>query len=259
MQKEVALFCLILLVNNGNFTIYELIVIGFIRNNYLMLEYLFEPYNTPFLYAFYFMLGIMSLEILSLLAGLGLSEIIDNLFDATDVGLDVEADADFDIEGDADVQSSFISKYIAWIKVKNVPMLILLIIFLASFSITGFIGQSLLNRFADFTLPSLFAVPAAMILGFPAYKYIAKALGENLFREETTALLEKSFIGEVAEINIGTARKGLPAEAKFKDKFGQLHYFLVEPEDEDDGFVLGTKVELTGKEQNTFKAIRIKQ
>ena len=218
-----------------------------------MFEYLFEPYNTPFLYAFLFMLGIMGLEIISLVAGLGLSEIVDNLFDATDVGLEMETD----IDGDAEIEGNFISKYISWIKVKNVPMLILLIVFLAAFSITGFIGQSVLSRFLDFTLPLWAAVPAAMIIGFPAYKRVSKILGEKLFKEETSALSEKTFIGEIAEINTGTAKLGFPAEAKFKDQFGQLHYFMVEPEEDDEEFEQGTRVKLTQLDSRSFKAIKI--
>ena len=165
-----------------------------------MIEYLFEPYNTPFLYAFLFMLGILGLELISLLAGLGLSEMIDNLFDATDVGL--EADADSDVE----FENSFLSKYIAWIKVKNVPMLILVILFLASFAITGFLTQSILSRFFGFTLSSLFSVPIAIFVGLPAYRWSAKVLGEKLFKEETSAISENTFIGLIAEINTGTAR-----------------------------------------------------
>lgn len=219
-----------------------------------MLEYLSEPYNTPFLYAFYFMLGILSLELISLLAGLGLSEMIDNLFDATDVGLEVDAD----VEGDMELENSFLSKYIAWIKVKNVPMLILVIVFLACFSIIGFLTQSLLIRIFEFTLPTWIASITSAVIGFPFYRMISGFLGERLFKEETSAISEGTFIGKIAEINVGTARTGFPAEAKLKDQFGQLHYFLVEPEEIDDFFEQGTKVELIRKENNTFKAIKLK-
>lgn len=197
------------------------------------------------------MLGILGLEVLSLLAGLGLSEVIDNLFDATDVGLDT------DIDGDAEIENSFISKYIAWIKVKNVPMLILLIVFLAAFSITGFVGQSFLVRIFDLVLPKWVAILGAIAIGFPIYKWTSGLLGEKIFKEETSALSEKTFIGQIAEINTGTARVGLPAEAKLKDHFGQLHYFLVEPEDENETFEQGTEVQLIRKDENTFKAIKL--
>lgn len=219
-----------------------------------MLEYLSEPYNTPFLYAFYFMLGILSLELISLLAGLGLSEMIDNLFDATDVGLEVDAD----VEGDMELENSFLSKYIAWIKVKNVPMLILVIVFLGCFSIIGFLTQSLLIRIFEFTLPTWAASITSAVIGFPLYKMISKFLGERLFREETSAISEGTFVGQIAEINVGTARAGFPAEAKIRDRFGQLHYFMVEPEETEDFFEQGTKVELIRKEDNTFKAIKLK-
>ncbi|MEQ9264736.1 MAG: YqiJ family protein [Balneolaceae bacterium] len=217
-----------------------------------MLEYIFEPYNTPFLYAFYFMLGILSLEVLSLLAGLGISEVIDNLFDATDVGLEA------DVDGDVGLENSFLSKYIAWIKVKDVPMLILVIIFLAAFSMVGFLGQSILFRLFEIILPKWASITGAVFLGFPIYKWTARILGEKVFREETSALSEKTFIGQIAEINTGTARVGLPAEAKLKDHFGQLHYFMVEPEDENETFEQGSKVELIRKDENTFKAIKLK-
>lgn len=216
-----------------------------------MLEYLFEPYNTPFLYALYFMLGILGLEVLSLLAGLGISEVIDNLFDATDVGLEA------DIDGDVELENSFLSKYVAWIKVKNVPMLILVIVFLAAFSITGFVGQSALVRFFDIILPGWAAIIGAIAIGFPFYKWFSGILGEKVFKEETSALSERTFIGQIAEINTGTARIGLPAEAKLRDHFGQLHYFLVEPENEGETFEQGTEVQLIRKDENTFKAIKL--
>lgn len=218
-----------------------------------MIDYLFEPYNAPFLYALYFMLGILGLEILSLIAGLGLSEIVDNLFDATDVGLDNEIDADVEIEG------NFITKYIAWIKVKNVPMLILVIVFLASFSITGFVGQSALVRFFDFVLPTWASILGFGLAAVPGYYWVSKFLGEKLFKEETSAVSEKTFLGQTAEINMGTAKLGLPAEAKLKDQYGQLHYFLVEPETDGEEFEQGTKVQLIRKENNSFKAIKLKQ
>ncbi len=67
-------------------------------------------------------------------------------------------------------------------------------------------------------------------------------------------MFESSFVGEEVEIVIGTSRSGFPAEAKFKDMYGQLHYIMVEPEDAEIEFKQGTKVVLTEKKGSTFKA-----
>ena len=213
-----------------------------------MLEYLFEPYNTPFFYSFSVLLVILGLELLSLILGLGFSQFIDNIFDGGDIAL--EADVDSDVE----FENGFVSKYIAWVKVKDVPVLILLIIFLGSFSIIGFSLQSILNQFLEFTLPLIIAVPLSIVLCMPLYLWVSKKLGTKLFKEETSALLESSFVGKVAEIVVGTSRLGYPAEAKLKDIYGQLHYIMVEPEDDEIEFKQGTKVVLTEKKGLIFSA-----
>lgn len=221
-----------------------------------MADYLLAPYNTPFFYSLMFLLVILGLELISLLMGAGLSEIIDNVFDATDVGIG-DIDADVDMDSDVEMENSFLSRYIAWIKVKNVPMLILLIVFLGCFSIVGYVGQNVLVRVGINPLATWLAGIIAVVVAFPLYKIVSGYLGRSLFKEETSALSEKTFVGEIIEINSGVARKGLPAEGKFKDRYGQLHYFLVEPEETEDEFEPGTKVKLISKDENTFKAIKV--
>jgi hypothetical protein len=216
-----------------------------------MIDYLLADYNTPFLIAFSFVAAVMVLEVGSLLIGAGLSQIIDNLFDATDVGIGADSDADVEIN------DNFISKYIAWIKVKNVPLLILAVVYAASFSIIGYVGQSMLVRTIDNPAPTWVATMVAFVGAIPVYKMISEFLGAKMFKEVTTALSEKTFVGEIIEINTGTAKKGLPAEGKYKDQFGQLHYFMVEPENDTEQFEQGTKVQLTGYDQSIFKAIKI--
>jgi len=217
-----------------------------------MIDYLFAPYNTPFLYAFGFVLIIMVLEVASLLMGAGLSQIVDNLFDATDVGIGDAGEIDVDVE----IQDNFITKYIAWIKVKNVPLLILCVVFMASFSTVGYVGQSAATRFLGDPIQTWIAVIVSFLISIPLYRSISKFLGQKIFKEETTAISEKTFVGKVIEINTGTARTGLPAEGKYKDKYGQLHYLMVEPEDESDVFEQGSYVKLTKLENSIFKAVK---
>ncbi len=215
-----------------------------------MIEYLLAPHNTPFFYAFCFVVLIMILEVASLLMGAGLSQIIDNLFDATDVGMGDVGELDIEI------QDNFITKYVAWIKVKNVPLLILVVVYFATFSTIGYIGQNFSTRLFGNPIETWIAALVALILAFPFYKTISNFLGQKLFKEETTAISERTFVGKVIEINTGTAKAGLPAEGKYRDQYGQLHYFMVEPENEVDEFEQGSMVELTKYENSIFKAIK---
>ncbi|EFI5946735.1 OB-fold-containig protein, partial [Escherichia coli] len=49
-------------------------------------------------------------------------------------------------------------------------------------------------------------------------------------RDETTALTEEAFIGCMATITGYHAVAGSPCEGRFTDRFGQVHYLLLEPE-----------------------------
>ncbi len=57
-----------------------------------------------------------------------------------------------------------------------------------------------------------------------------KILAPRLPRDESSALREEEFIGGMAIITGHAAVAGTPCEGKFTDKFGQIHYLLLEPE-----------------------------
>ena len=204
----------------------------------------------PFFYAFCFVALVLFLEVASLLIGAGFSQIIDNLFDATDVGI-----GDFS-DGEIEIQGNFISKYVAWIKVNNVPLLILCVVYMGTFSTIGYIGQNFALRILGNPIEIWIATIIAGILALPLYKVIAQFLADKLFKEETSAISEKTFVGKIIEINTGVARVGLPAEGKYKDQFGQLHYFMVEPDNTKDQFYQGDMVKLIKYENKIFKAIK---
>jgi hypothetical protein len=77
-------------------------------------------------------------------------------------------------------------------------------------------------------------------------------------KDETEAVAETSFIGRIAVITLGNASPGNPAEAKLRDKFGQTHYVMVEPDESDERFENGTQVVLVNQQGAIFKAIRNK-
>ena len=76
-------------------------------------------------------------------------------------------------------------------------------------------------------------------------------------QDETTALYSESFVGSVATIVVGEARKNFPAQAKFKDIHNQTQYVMVVPLLDDEIHVTGEQVVLYELlENSTFKVIK---
>jgi len=194
-----------------------------------MWELITHSSNIPFSVSITLMLLIGILELIS--AGVA-SGILDSLI----------PDFDADIEVDSDIQIPALSTLLGWLKGGSIPVLIYLIIFLLVFSLSGFIMQSFIYKAIGHFLPSWIAIwPALFITVFVA-RGICSVAAKIVIKDETTAVDPSSFIGKVAIIVNGTAKKGLPAEAKLKDKYNNRHYIRVEPDSEDEVYSKGTRV-----------------
>ncbi|MCI4624671.1 MAG: YqiJ family protein [Candidatus Magnetoovum sp. WYHC-5] len=200
--------------------------------------------NLPFTVSLLIMFLIAVLEFLSLLFGIATHHLIDNLLPES-----------FQVDADVDIDSSVFVKALGWFHIGKVPVLVLLIIFLTSFGISGLIIQNIAIRVVSI-LPSFVASVPAFLLALVLVRVSGKFLARIIPKDETSAVSEDSFIGKVATITVGTARVGQPAEAKLKDQFGQVHYVRVEPEVETDILPAGTQVLLVKKNGNVFFAIK---
>ena len=74
-------------------------------------------------------------------------------------------------------------------------------------------------------------------------------------KEETEAPSLDDFIGAIATITGGTARKDLPAEAKLTDEHGKSHYVRIIPHDPETQ-PRGTQVILLTRKGNLYTAMR---
>jgi hypothetical protein len=81
-------------------------------------------------------------------------------------------------------------------------------------------------------------------------------IAKLLPKDETSSISNNDLIGHIAIITLGKAIKGSPAEAKVKDQSGQVHYFMVEPENENDIFMQGEKVLISSQNEKLFFAIK---
>ena len=133
-------------------------------------------------------------------------------------------------------------KALGWLHVGRVPALVLLVIFLAGFALTGFALNMVAQRIFGVWLAVWIAVPLAFVSALPIVRILGAGLARVIPKDETFAVTFDSLVGRVATIVSGTARRGYPAQAKVSSQHGQTHYIMVEPDEDGMTFEGGTSV-----------------
>ena len=131
-------------------------------------------------------------------------------------------------------------------------MLVVLIIFLTAFGLSGLAIQSIAKEVAGHLMPGMIVSIPAFLVSLPVVRIFAGMVAKIIPKDETDAVSEKSFIGRTATIVLGTARAGSPAQAKLRDKNGIVHYVMVEPEVTGIEFETGERVLLVSQEGSVF-------
>lgn len=209
-----------------------------------LIEFIGAEQNGAFTIALAIMFMIAVLEGITVLIGMGISEMLETVL----------PDMDFDVST-PEAPQSIMSKLLGWINFGRVPVLIIFVCFLTAFGIAGYLLQYLVYGLSSMLIPQLFAVPVALVVAMPFVRLFTNVLQKIMPKDESSALSEESFVGAVAIITLGKATKGSPAEAKVKDKYGQTHYFMIQPED-DEEFSQGEQVLLLRPSSNGFFAIK---
>lgn len=167
-------------------------------------------------------------------------------------GFDSDIDMDTDVDGTG-VAGGLLS-FLGW---GRLPFMILLVLFLMIFGLTGFAGQQFVQSLTGGLLSPFLAVTGALLVALPVTGLLSKPLARILPGDETTAVSIDDLTGRRAIIDIGTARPGYPARAKVKDRHGHGHALMVEPDNEDGIFVTGEEVLLVRREGDIFKAVAV--
>lgn len=155
----------------------------------------------------------------------------------------------FDLDLDLD------SALLDWLGVGQVPMLVLLVAFLAAFGGLGLAGQqAALALSGAFITPAL-AIPAALVASLPATALLARGLARVMPRDETTAYDVSDLVGRAGTVTVGRAAADNPARVRVLDPHGQAHHVLVEPNDPAAVFEEGDTVLLVRREGAHFRAI----
>lgn len=222
-----------------------------------MLETLLSPTHVPFTVALGVMLLIAITEAMGTLFGISPAGLLDQLLPDADLDIDIDADADVDAGGGTGQPQGFLSHLLGWLCVGRVPILVLLVAFLTAFGLAGFLLQGTVNAVLGFYMSPLLAGVGTLFLAAPPTRWLALGLSRIMPKEESDAVSSKTFIGKIAVITRGVARRDVPAEAKLRDAHGQMHYVLVEPDDDESEFEQGTEVLLTSQSSAIrFRAIR---
>ena len=209
-----------------------------------LLEFIVAEQNGAFTIALTVMFMIAVLEGITVLIGMGISEMLETIM--PDMDLDIAT---------SEAPQSIMSKLLGWINFGRVPVLIIFVCFLTAFGVAGYLLQYVVYGVSSSLIPQFFAVPVAFIIAMPFVRLFTNVLQKIMPKDESSALREESFVGAVAVITLGKATKGSPAEAKVTDKYGQTHYFMIQP-DGDEEFLQGEQVLLLRPSSNGFFAIR---
>ncbi|HEY0685283.1 MAG TPA: YqiJ family protein [Steroidobacter sp.] len=188
---------------------------------------LFAVETWPFTVASGLLLLIAIIECLAMVVGASLSQSLQQMFP----------------EG-GEVAGPF-DKVLDWLSVGRVPLLVLVILFLACFALAGFALNLIVHSLLGFWAPTLIAAIVAFVVTLPMVRLLGAGVARLIPQDETYAVSFESLVGRVATIVTGTARPGFPAQAKVANEHGQMLYVMVEPEAEGMTFQSGERVLLT--------------
>lgn len=214
---------------------------------------------------------------LAVVAGLFILEILGSLLGATILGLggegpDLDIDADFDLSADIDLDADIDfealdiaadvsdvptspSGILSWLGARDVPFLIWLVSFLTMFGLFGLIIQSASTSIIGVPLFTLLATAIAIIPALAITRIIANWVALIMPKTESSAMRTRFLGGHRGTITQGTATRGKPAEAKIKDRHGNMHYLRVEPLEDAGVFEQGSDVTLIRKRGDKFFVI----
>jgi hypothetical protein len=144
---------------------------------------------------------------------------------------------------------------LGWLHLGKVPMLVLLILFLIGFALSGYLIQGIALTLIGSLLPAWVAVIPALLAGLSITSALGGLLAHVIPRDESSAVSEQSLIGRAGVVVRGVARVGLAAEAKVRDAHGRAHYVMVEPDLPGQVFEEGVNVLLVKKTGASFRGI----
>jgi YqiJ-like protein len=199
-------------------------------------DILLAPDVRPFAIAAAIMVTLGGIELLTMIVGFSISELIGK---------------DFALETES---HSAIGGLFLWINAGRLPLLILMILALGVFAIAGFLLQAVAHSVGT-AVPVTLAALAAAAISLPAIRVTSRGIARIIPRDETYVVHEADFVGHVAEVSIGPLDQGLPGRVRLKDVFGNWHSLVARASPESIPLPVGASVLLVDRDAKSFIAI----
>ena len=199
-------------------------------------DILLAPDVRPFAISAAIMLTLGGIELLTMIVGFSISELIGK---------------DFALETES---HSAIGGLFLWINAGRLPLLILMILALGMFAITGFLLQAIAHSVGT-AVPVALAALAAAAISLPAIRVTSRGIARVIPRDETYVVDEADFVGHVGEVSIGPLDQGLPGKVRLKDVFGNWHSVAARASPESTPLPVGASVLLVDRDAKCFIAI----
>jgi hypothetical protein len=144
---------------------------------------------------------------------------------------------------------------LGWLHIGKVPLLVLLILFLAGFAVAGYVLQAVSEAVSGQLLPAWLASVPALLAGISTLRGVGALIARIAPGDESSAISEQDLIGRTGVVTAGVARAGMAAEAKVRDAHGRNHYVMVEPDMTAQTFAEGSSILLVCKTGARFRCI----
>ena len=199
-------------------------------------DILLAPDVRPFAISAAIMVTLGGIELLTMIVGFSISELIGK---------------DFALETES---HSAIGGLFLWINAGRLPLLILMILALGVFAISGFLLQAVAHSVGT-AVPVTLAAIAAIAVSLPAIRVTSRSIARIIPRDETYVVDEADFVGHVGEVSIGPLDQGLPGKVRLKDVFGNWHSVAARASPESTPLPVGASVLLVDRDARSFIAI----
>lgn len=157
----------------------------------------------PFVIAALILVGLVGVEIVAMLIGFSVSTLLHD-------GLSHHGD------------HGPLGAWMSWLNAGGVPLLVLLMIWLAAFAISGFAVQAVAEELVG-GLPTFLASIAAVALAVPATRTLSRWTARIIPHEETSVISQADFVGLTGSVVLGPLDQGMAGRVRVRDRHGNIH------------------------------------
>lgn len=221
-------------------------------------DFLSAPENRPFAIALGIFGGLLLIEIVTLFVGIPTSAKVDAMLDLHTPDAHVPdvhgPDHDAHTGLDAAHEPGLFGTAWDWLNAGRVPLLVLLMIMLATFGSIGYMIEGIAHSLIGW-LPTWIVGIGAFILMMPLTRKASLVVSKIVPRDESYAVNAEGLVGRIGMIVTGPLKAGTIARVKVKDAHGNHHFPWVRTNDPNLTLGDGEHVLLVEQAGNDYLAV----